>query len=93
VVPDIDCARDELATFRVCSCNDEVLAAHHIPLKTCSYEAIDVITDWHEYLACKMSALLSAVKLVFEVDSGRTILGKELRKLDDSRETSVAVSC
>lgn len=51
VISSIDSAADELATFRVCSRNDEILAAHHIPLETCCVEAIDVLADWYEHFA------------------------------------------
>jgi hypothetical protein len=79
----VDGAGDELAALRVRSRNDQVLAAHHIPLKACSDKAVDVVTDRHEDFSCEMSALLSTVELVLEMDTGSTVLGKELRELND----------
>jgi hypothetical protein len=83
VVADVDGAGDELAAFRVGAGDDKVLAAHHVPLKAGGDEAVDVVTDGHEDFACEMAAFLSTMELVFEVDTGSTIFGKELRELDD----------
>jgi hypothetical protein len=52
-------------------------------LKSRCYEAVDVVADWYEDLACEMSALLAAVELVFEVDTCRTVFSEQLCELDD----------
>jgi hypothetical protein len=52
-------------------------------LEPCGDETVDVITNGYKDFSCEMSALLSPVELILEMDTGSTVLGKELRELDD----------
>jgi hypothetical protein len=48
-----------------------------------------MIANRNKHLSREVSAFLAAVKLVLEMYTCGTVLGEELRELDDCRETSV----
>jgi hypothetical protein len=60
-------------------------------LESCGYKAVNVVADRYQDLSSQMSALLAAVKLILKVHTSSTILGEELRQLDDRRQSAVAV--
>lgn len=37
MIANVNRTADQLAGFGVCPCDDKILAAHHIPLKSCGY--------------------------------------------------------
>lgn len=90
VVADVNGRGDELAGLGVGAGNDEVLAAHDVPLEARGVETVDVLADGDEDLAGQMAALLSTVELILKVHRRRTILRKELCELQHGRETAVA---
>ena len=92
VVADVNVVAQKLSTLRVGSSDEQVLRAHEIPLESGADESVDVFCHWDEDLASKVTALLSAVELVFKVDSSSTVLSKELGQLQDSRQTTVSKS-
>ena len=49
-----------------------------------------MLTDWHEDLAGHVAALLRAGSLIFNVNSGGTLLDEQLRELHDGRKAAVA---
>ena len=51
-----------------------------------------MISNGDEDLASKMPAFLSSVKLIFEMYSCGTILGKELCELENSRESTMSTA-
>ena len=85
MIPHVDGAAQELSTLGVCPCDYQILAAHEVPLKSGSYETIDVLPYGYNHFACKMPTLLTAMELIFEMNGRCTILREELREFDYSR--------
>ena len=76
MIPYIDCTTEEFARFRVSPRNDEILAAHEIPLKPSGNQAIDMFPNGYKNFAREVAALLSTMQLIFEMHSCRAVLGK-----------------
>lgn len=81
MVTHIDSTAEQFSTLRVCPGDEKVLRAHHIPLETSRNKPVDMFAYGYNDLACEVTALLSAMELVFEVDRSSTILSEELGKL------------
>jgi hypothetical protein len=92
VVTDINGATDQSTALRVCSGNDQVLTAHHIPLEPGGDQSVDVFAHGYEYLARKMATLLSAMELILEMDRRSTIFCEQFGKLENRRETTMSVT-
>jgi len=90
MVPHVDGAADECSRLRVRTGNDQVLAAHQIPLKACCYESVNMVARGDQYFAAQVPAFLPAVQLVFKVHRGSPVFRKQLRQLDDSSQTSMS---
>lgn len=81
MVPHIDSTTQQLAALRVRPRNDQVLAAHEIPLEARSHKPIDMLACRHQHFPSKMPALLPAVQLVLEMHGRGPVLGEQLREL------------
>jgi len=89
MITNVDCAADQLSRFGVCPGDDKILAAHHVPLESCGYQSVDVLTHRHKDFTCQVTAFLAAMQLIFEVDSRGAILCEELGKLQHCRESTM----
>ena len=78
MISNIDSTTEQLPTFRICSCDHEILATHNIPLKASRNQAVNMLTNGYKHFARKVPALLATMELVFEMYSGRSVLSKEL---------------
>lgn len=78
MVANVNIVAQQLSALGVGSGDEEVFRAHEVPLETGADESVDVLCHRNEDLACKVTALLSAMELIFEVDSGCTVLSEEL---------------
>jgi hypothetical protein len=52
-------------------------------LVTSGYQSVDVIANWNENLASQVTAFLSTVELVFEMDGSSAIFSKQFCELHD----------
>lgn len=89
VVAHIDRAADELAALGVGTGNDQVLAAHHVPLESCGCQSVDVFSHRNKHLASKVTALLSSVELILEMHCRGAILSEKLGEFENSRQAAV----
>jgi hypothetical protein len=78
MVAHINGTADQLSALRVRTGNNQVLGSHHIPLEPGCDESVDVFTHGDKNLASKVTALLSAMQLVFKVNGCGTVLSEKL---------------
>ena len=74
----IDSTAEKLSTLCVSPCKNEVLTTHHVPLEASSDQSVDVFANRHKHLASKMTALLTTVKLILEMNGSSTVLCEKL---------------
>lgn len=63
---------------------------HYISLGADGNQAVDVLLNRDENLSGHVTALLGAGSLIFDVDTGGSLLNEELGELHDSGETTMA---
>ena len=90
MIASVNGTAEQLSTLRISSREDEVLTAHHIPLETSGNQSVDVFANWYKHLSSKMTALLTTVELVLEMDSSSPVFCKQLGKLDNGRQSTMA---
>ncbi len=89
VITSVNAGRNKLGRLRVGSSDQDIGRTEDVPCESGSCNTVDVFGSGDKHLACLVTALLTTVKLVLEVDTSCTLLGKELGKLEHGAETTV----
>lgn len=63
---------------------------HYIRLSPDCHESIDMLADRHKHFARHMAAFLGPRRLIFDVDTCRSLFDKQLRKLHNCCETAMS---
>ena len=90
VVTRVDGRCDQGSSFRVSTGDGQEITAHDIGLGSNGDQAVDVLADRYQDLACHVSALLCSWSLVFDVNTRCTLLDKQLCELHDGCQTSMS---
>lgn len=93
VVTLVNVGGNQGGSLRVGTGDDQVLDAHNVVLQTDSDETVDVLRDGDEHLAGHVTALLGTRCLVFNVDTGGTLLNEKLGELHNGGQTTVTSVC
>lgn len=66
---------------------------HDVRLGPDSDQSVDVLADGYKHFACHMSALLRSRCLILNVNTGGTLLNKQLCELHNGRKPTVSSVC